>query len=191
MNLPTILGAALFTATLATTPASAAETFTVDPVHSTVVFRIKHLDVSYAYGRFNDVAGTFTLDRADPAKARFDFTVKTDSLDTGNAKRDQHVKGPDLFNAQQFPTITFQSTKVAAAREGAYQVTGNLTMHGVTKPLTVQIEPTGTGKGMQGVSLAGIETTFTIRRADFQMTGLSPLLGDEVRLTVSVEGNYK
>lgn len=190
MRLPTMLGV-LFTAAMATTPASAAETFTVDPVHSSVVFRIKHLDVSYFHGRFNNISGSFTLDPADPAQAKFDFTVKADSLDTGIDKRDQHVKGPDLFNVRQFPTITFQSTKVAAAGKGAYQVTGNLTLHGVTKPVTVTIEPTGTGKGMKGEPLAGVETTFTIRRSDFQMTGMSPMLGDEVRLTVSVEGGQK
>ena len=89
--------------------AQGADSYKVDNVHSTVIFRIKHLDSSYAYGRFNEVSGTFALEEADPTKGSLDFQVAADSIDTNNAKRDQHLKGPDYFNAKQFPTITFKS----------------------------------------------------------------------------------
>src|SRR5215212_9781855 len=96
------------------TPAGAAgPAYKVDTVHSTAIFRVKHMNTSYAYGRFNDISGQFSLDDQDPAQSRFDFVVKTDSIDTASANRDKHLKGPDFFNAVQYPTITFKSKSVA------------------------------------------------------------------------------
>lgn len=169
--------------------ATAADTYKVDASHSAVVFKVKHMNTSNAYGRFNDIAGTFTLDEANPAACAFDFTVKADSIDTANAQRDQHLKNQDFFNVRQFPTITFKSKTVAKSGP-KYKVTGDLTLHGVTKPVEVVIEPIGKGKNPQGGGeIAGIEATFAIKRSEFGMTyGVPNAVGDDVQLIVSVEG---
>src|SRR5438128_2317015 len=100
----------------------AADTYQIDPVHSAFLFRIKHMNISYSYGRFNSSTGQIAIDE-DPAKCGVNIEVKADSVDTADAKRDQHLKGPDFFNAKQFPTISFKSK--AVKKEGAgYEVTG-------------------------------------------------------------------
>ena len=132
--------------------AGAVETFKVDSVHSALEYRIKYMNVTYLIGRFNSIEGNFTLNPADPSKSAFDFTVKSDSLDTANAGRDGHLKGPDFFNAKQFPTITFKSKSVAPTGRNVYKVKGDLTLHGVTKEVTVTVEHTGTGPGMPGAN---------------------------------------
>ncbi len=111
-------------------------------------------------------------------------------MDTGNAKRDQHLKGPDFFNTVQFPTIGFVSSG-AVKLETGYEVSGDLTLHGVTKPVKVRVIPTGTGKGPTGAAIAGIETTFTVSQKDFGMTKMAGAIGDDVLITVSVEGIKK
>jgi polyisoprenoid-binding protein YceI len=179
--LATVLAAAV------ASPARAAETYTVDPVHSSVVFRVKHMNTSYAWGRFNDLGGSFALDQADPAQSKLQFQVKSTSVDTANPKRDQHLRGPDFLNAVQFPTIGFASTGVAKSSDG-YEVSGNLTLHGVTKPITFRLTPTGSGKSPMGAAIAGIEASFTIKQSDFGITKMAAMIGDEVWINVSVEG---
>jgi polyisoprenoid-binding protein YceI len=185
----------LFTAAVAAALpalAAAAETFQVDPVHSSVNFRVKHMNVSYSYGRFNAISGTFTLDPTDPAKSAFEFNVRADSLDTGSPKRDGHLKSPDFFNVRQYPSISFKSKSVASAGENAYDVTGDLTLHGVTRPVTLKVEQTGKGPGMAGRgAAAGLLTTFNIKRSDFGMKGMVGPVGDDVRVEVAIEGNHR
>lgn len=165
-----------------------AATYTVDTVHSTAIFRVKHMNTSYSYGRFNDITGQFALDDQDPAQSRFDLQVKTESLDTGHAGRDKHLKGPDFFNAVQYPTLSFKSTSVSKDGADSYQVTGDLMLHGVTRPVTVKITRTGTGKDMRGRPTAGFETRFVLKRTDFKMGNMTAVVGDEVSIIVSVEG---
>jgi polyisoprenoid-binding protein YceI len=167
--------------------ARAADTYKVDTVHSTVVFRIKHMNVSYFNGRFNQLSGTLTFDEQNPAGSLIDLKMTSDSIDTGDGKRDQHVKGPDFLNVKQFPTITFKSKQVSKSASGSFDVTGDLTLHGVTKPVTIKLEPTGTGPGMGGKGAAGFETVFTVKRSDFGMSNMIPMLGDEIRMTVDIE----
>ena len=174
-------------AAVSTTRTRAAETYKADAVHSSIVFRVKHANTAFFWGRFNDLSGTFTLDAADPAQVKLEFQVKSDSVDTGNAKRDQHLKGPDVFNAVQFPTLGFTSKSVTATA-GGYQVQGDLTLHGVTKPVAVKVVATGSGKGPTGAAIAGIEATFTVRQSEFGITKLAPAIGDDVWVNVSVEG---
>ena len=169
-------------------PARAAEPYKVDPVHSMVVFRIKHFGVGNIYGRFNEVAGDFTWDDANPAGITLDVHVKAESEDTNFAKRDQHVKGPDFLNAREYPDIAFKSTQVRPLDANTYEVTGNLTLHGVTRPLTVKLEHVGAGKDPLGMYRQGLETTFVIRRSDFGIKALPEGVGDEVRITVAIEG---
>jgi polyisoprenoid-binding protein YceI len=169
-------------------PAQAkAQTYKIDPVHSSVVFRIKHLDITYFYGRFNEVGGTVVLNEADPAACAIEAEVKVESLDTHNADRDKHLKSPAFFDVEKNPLIAFKSTGFKKTGEQTYEVQGNLTLHGVTKPLTVKLERTGAGPGMKGEFRAGFETEFTVKRTEFGMTSLVGPVGDEVRLTVSLE----
>ena len=172
---------------LGTRPALAADAYKADATHSSVVFRVKHMNTSNAWGRFNDVSGGFAIDDQDPTQSKFDFEVKTASIDTANAGRDKHLKGPDFFNAVQFPTITFKSRSVTAAGKGEYTVAGEMTMHGVTRPITVKITRTGSGVDMRKQAIAGIEATFTLKRSDFGMTNMIGAVGDDVWVNVSIE----
>jgi len=168
-----------------------AEIYDVDPVHTSLWFRIKHLNVAYFYGRFNDVSGTFAFDDSDPTQNRFDITAQATSIDTAHKGRDDHLRSEEFFAVEKHPTITFQSRSVKALGKDEFEVEGALTLRGITKPLTVKLERTGRGPGMRGEYRSGFETTFTIKRTDFGMDALLPALGDEVRLTVAVEGIRK
>lgn len=172
-------------------PAMAADTYEVDPVHSSFLFRVKHLNVSYTYGRFNESSGTFVLDANDPANNSVSIEIKTDSVDTGNAARDKHLRGPDFFNAAEFPTMTFRSTSFKKKDDTRYDVTGDLTIHGVTREVTFEAELTGVGKGMKGEQRAGWEATIVIKRSDFGMTFMPDGIGDDVTLKISIEGIKK
>ena len=170
--------------------ASAADPFEVDPVHSSIVFRVKHMNVSYFYGRFDSLKGKFLIDEQDPSRSSFDLTINAESVDTANEKRDQHLKGPDFFNAKQFPTITFKSKSVSKGPTG-YTVSGDLTLKGVTKPAEVVLTVVGTGKGMKGEALSGVEATVQLKRSDFGMTFMVGPIGDDVQVTASLEGSRK
>ena len=162
--------------------------YQVDTVHSSVIFRVKHVGVSYFYGRFNEIKGSFAFDEADPTSLVLDLEIKTESIDTNDKKRDTHLKGPDFFHAKQYKTITFKSTKAEPGEDNTYRVTGDFTLHGVTKSITVDIVHVGSGSGRRGRLLAGFETSFTIKRSDFGMDYMLGGLGDDIRITVSLEG---
>jgi polyisoprenoid-binding protein YceI len=168
----------------------AAENYAADGAHSSLVYRVKHMNSTYFWGRFNSIDGAFALDEANPAECRFEFKVKADSVDTGIPKRDLHLKSPDFFNVVQFPTIAFKSQSVTKAGDG-YDVTGDLTLHGVTKPVKVKVVPTGKAKDQRGTPIAGIEATFTIKRTDFGMSNMVGPVGDDVWITVGIEGKRK
>ncbi len=171
----------------AAAPESQAERYKVDPVHTAVVFRCRHLGVSYSYGVFNEIGGRFAFDAADPVKSSCQLEIKTESIDTNNKKRDQHLKGPDFFDAKRYPTITFVSTAVSKAGD-RYEVTGDVTMHGVTKRITAPMEYVGSAKDPLGGYRCGFESVFTVKRSDFGMNNMIGPVGDEVRIIVSVEG---
>ncbi len=167
--------------------ARAADAYVVDPVHSSISFKIAHAGINYIHGRFDDVSGQFMIDKADPAKSSFTLSIKTESVNTNNAKRDEHLRTPDYFNVKQFPTMTFQSTSVKAA-EGGYEATGDLTLHGVTKPVTFTLK--GGDKTVEfpkGMQRIGFTINLSIKRSDFDMkTGLDSV-GDEVYIDIGVE----
>ena len=166
-----------------------AETYKADPVHSTSVFRIKHANAAYFWGRFNEPMGTFTIDEADPTKSTFSVELTVDKVDTNNDKRNAHLKSPDFFNARQYPKITFKSTSVKKGQgENMLEVSGDLTMHGVTKPITVQVELTGKGEFPPTVKRAGVEANFVVKTSDFEIKGMPGALSDEVKVVVSLEG---
>lgn len=168
-----------------------ADNYELDKAHTSIVFRVKHLNVSYFYGRFNDVDGGFSIDESNPANSKFDFTIQVESIDTNNEKRDNHLKSPDFFSAKQFPQLTFKSTGVTSAGENMLEVTGDLTCHGVTKSITVNVELTGTGEGPRGEPRAGFEAVFTIKRTDFGMDYMNGPLSDEVKIMFAAEGIAK
>lgn len=171
---------------------NAADTYEIDAAHSMIIFRAKHSGVSYNYGRFNEFTGKITMD-ADVSNNMVEFEVKAASVDTGNEKRDQHLRSSDFFSAKQFPVITFKSTKVSAkeGKEDVLEVTGDLELHGVKKSVTVDVEITGRAQGRQGESLIGFESTFTIQRSEFGMTYGMGSVSDDIRITVSIEAAQK
>jgi polyisoprenoid-binding protein YceI len=166
---------------------TAADDFKIDGVHSTVIFRAKHLGVSYAYGRFDEISGDIAFDSKKPESSKVKIEVKIDSVNTGNGKRDAHLKSTTFFDAKQFPTATFTSKSVKAAGDKKYSVTGDLTLHGVTKPVTIEMENVGQGKGMGGGELVGFYGSLPLKRSDFGMTAMTDAVSDEVLLTVSFE----
>lgn len=169
--------------------AAAAEVYEVDPAHSSAEFRIRHLGVSNVSGRFNDIAGTVNFDTEDPSKSSVEIEIQTASIDTAVEARDKHLRSADFFDVEKFPVMTFKSTGFKPAGDNMYEVTGDFTLLGVTRPLTVTVEHIGTGKDQEGNALVGFETTFTIKRSDFGMNTMvgSSLIGDEVKITVAVE----
>jgi len=165
-----------------------AGTYDVDGVHSSVLFKVKHAGIAWFYGRFNGISGSFTL--GNDGKGEVDLSVSAASVDTGNEKRNGHLKSPDFFNAVEFPTITF---KGALEGEGdAWTANGKLTLHGVTRDVEAEVERVGSGEAMKGFR-TGLFATFTINRSDFGMKyGVdNGALGDEVEIIVSLEGVRK
>jgi polyisoprenoid-binding protein YceI len=170
--------------------AQAADEYAVDGMHASVYFKISHLGLSYVYGRFNTFSGNFALE-GDAAKCSFAMNIKTESVDTGNSKRDEHLRSPDFFNVKQFPAITFKSTSVKAAK-GGYEVTGDLTLHGTTKPLTFTLQGGKKVEFPKGVQRTGFSTEFTIKRSEFGMDKfVAEGVGDDVLIAVSFEGTKK
>ena len=160
------------------------ETLKIDPIHSSAIFKIKHADATNFYGTFDKTTGEIETD-GDAVKS-ITVTIDASSLHTHNAMRDQHVSGPEFLDVKQFPEIKFVSKEVKPAKDG-YEVTGDLTLHGVTKPVTLAITKTGSGEFM-GKNVTGFETTFTIKRSDYGITGyIGKGVGDEVMMIVSVE----
>ena len=177
----------ILTAVALGTAARGAESYSVDPVHSSVSFGISHAGISNIHGRFNDFSGTFVIDKDDLSKSSFALDIKVESVDTNNAKRDEHLRAPDYFNAKQFPLLSFKSTKVKATDAG-YEVTGDLTLHGVTKPVTLSLK--GGHKVVEfpkGTPRIGVTSSVTIKRSEFGMTTELGALGDDVHIIDGLE----
>ena len=183
------LTATLASATEPGARASAVETeiYQVDPVHSNVLFKVKHNYASWFYGRFNEISGTFVVNEDDPGRCELEIEVKTESVDTRSEKLNGHLRSPDFFNAVEFPTVRFESREVEAAGEDRWSATGELTLHGVTKEITVEIEKVGESASRSG-KVMGFHSVFTIDRTDYGMEyGTNSGLGSEVELIVSIE----
>lgn len=171
--------------------AASAADFKIDPDHSTAIFAAGHLGISHLYGRFDDVSGTIGYDAADPAKGAIEVVIQAASIDTHQEKRDQHLKSPDFFDVKQFPTLGFKSTSFKALDDKTLEVAGNLTIHGVTKPVTVKVAKIGEGKDPWGGVRVGFATEFDIKRSDFGMTNLPDAVKDEVHVIIAIEGIRK
>ena len=175
---------------------AAADTFVVDKVHSEVGFKVRHI-FTPVRGRFTDYEGTFQLDKAKPEASSVAFTAKAASIDTANANRDKHLKGDDFFAVEKFPEITFKSTEIKATGKDKYSVTGDLTMRGVTKKVTLAASFLGFGKDPWGNEKAGFEAEVVLNRKDFGINWNKALdeggflLGDDVTATIALELNKK
>ena len=189
---PLLASVALLTATAGAVLADPV-TYTIDPAHSQVGFNVRHF-FSRVPGRFTDFEGNVTFDDKDAAKSSVDVTIKTASISTNNDRRDNHLRSNDFFAADSFPTITFKSTKVTPAGENKYKVDGNLTIRGITKPVTLEATFLGAGAVGQMGMRAGWEATTTVNRKDFNVSWNKVLdqggtmLGDDVAIQIGVEG---
>jgi polyisoprenoid-binding protein YceI len=189
MNTTLRILALTLAATLAS--ASAGEKFTIDPVHSTIGFKVKHL-FSYVSGRFDDIKGTIDVDPAAPANSSVEVSIATKSINTANADRDKHLRSPDFFNVEKFPDMTFKSKKVTLTGEKTADILGDFTLHGVTKEVTLKTTFLGKGKGMTGAEQTGWEAKTTIKRSDFGLTWSKliegvQVVGDEVQIELLIE----
>ena len=172
--------------------AAAGDEYAIDPVHSGVTFQITHLDLTSVHGRFNDFAGTLSLDPSDPSKSSVKMTIKTASIDTNNALRDAHLKNPDYFNATQYPTIEFVSTSLAPI-DGGYAVKGNMTLHGETKPISFELKGGKTAEFPRGTHRIGFTARFQVKRSEFGISPRTPatVLGDDVWVDIGFEAVKK
>ncbi|MCB9741490.1 MAG: YceI family protein [Alphaproteobacteria bacterium] len=192
-NVRSVLLGALLAATSLTfaQPAHAADDYKVDGEHTSVLFNIKHFNAAWIYGRFNTVDGEWTLDAKDASKSKVQVTIQAESVDTNNEKRDKHLRNADFFNTAEFPEITFTSKSVKKLDGDKWQVKGDLTLHGVTKEVTVEFEQTGEGPDPWGGYRMGLHGEFSIKRSDYGITHMADGLSDEVRIIVSLEGKKK
>jgi polyisoprenoid-binding protein YceI len=170
--------------------AQEADAYVVDPAHSSVNFKISHLGLSWVQGRFDDFSGRFTLDRQNPANCSFELGIKTESVDTNNRKRDDHLRSPDFFNAKQFPAISFKSTAVRSVKDG-YDVTGDLTMHGVTRPVIFLLSGGKSAEFPAGVHRTGFSAELSVKRSEFGISKFAGAVGENVYLEISFEGTRK
>ena len=186
--------AVLAAAVLAASPALAADSYTFDKSHTAVGFQVRHI-VTNVSGRFKDFAGTIQIDKANPAASSVEFTIQAASIDTNEPKRDEHLRSADFFDVANQPTIRFKSQSVKAAGKDAYEVTGELTMRGVTKTITLPVQFLGEGKDPWGNEKVGFEIATTLNRKDYGINWSKTLdnggllVADEVRVQISVEAN--
>lgn len=193
-----LLGRAISVAALAATlslPAAAAtSTWQIDPNHSAAQFAVRHLSISTVRGAFTKVNGSIQLDDKDISKSSVEVTIDADSVDTRVPNRDKDLRSDHFFDVQKYPTITFKSTKVEQVEPGKLKVTGDLTIHGVTKPVVLDVEgPTGAVKDPWGNQRAAANATTKINRQDYgvkwnaTMDGGGVVVGDDVAITIDVE----
>jgi polyisoprenoid-binding protein YceI len=164
-------------------------TWTIDPNHSQVNFAVKHLQVSTVRGSISGITGNVIWDEKNPSKSSVETTINTTTVTTNNEKRDAHLKSPDFFNVEKFPTMTFKSTAVTGTN-GKLQVVGDLTLAGVTKSVTLDVDgPTPPQKGMGGKLVTGLSATGKLKRSDFNFGSkfAEPMLSDEVQFTIDLE----
>ena len=169
-------------------------TYTIDPAHSTAGFKVRHLMVAWVKGEFSGLAGTVVYDPENPANTKIEATIDVNKLHTRDEQRDGHLKSPDFFDVAKYPTITFVSTKAQKVAEGEWKVTGDLTIHGVTKQVVMDVEgPAPEAKDPWGNIKTGVSATTKINRTDFGLvwnaaleTG-GVLVGEEVQISLEVE----
>ena len=169
-------------------PANAADTYKLDPDHTSIVFRVMHLGVGYVYGSFAGATGSLKYDENDFANNSIEIQVSAAGLHTAVKKRDNHLRSPDFFHTEKFPKILFKSTSAKKIDNTSFEVTGDLSLLDKTRPITFNVVQTGQGKDPWGNFRRGFETKFSIKRSDFGMGFMLNAASDEVKVTVSLEG---
>ena len=165
-----------------------ADTWQIDPPHSSAQFSVRHMGISTVRGAFTKVSGTVEYDSADVSKSSVNVTIDAASVDTRVEARDNHLRSPDFFDAAKYPTLTFRSTRVESNGKGKLKVTGDLTMHGVTKTVVLDVEgPSDPIKDPRGGLHMGASATTTVNRQDFGIKGGGILVGDDISITIDVE----
>lgn len=191
-NVPAPVARAEAPAAKAAVAAPLTGTWTIDPAHTNVTFGIRHLGISTVRGRFDKISGTITADDGRPERASVGVTIPVASINTGVGMRDDHLRTPDFFDAEKYPEITFESTKVSKTREG-FAARGKLTMHGVTREITLPFQVKGPVNDGMGANRIGVETRIKLNRRDYGMTYGTKLangsldIGNEVDVTISLE----
>ena len=185
-----IIALALTAALLAPATAQAApEKYTYDPAHTQIMFSVSHLGFSFSSGKFTEFSGGFTFDADKPQDSSVNVTVKTDSINMDSEAWDKHLKNADFLNVEKFPEMTFKSTKVEPTGKNTGKVTGDLTLLGVTKPVTLDVVYNRSGVHPYSKNyIAGFSASGMIKRSDFGMTYGLPGVGDDVALNIQVEG---
>ena len=164
------------------------ETWKIDPAHSAAQFSVRHLGISTVRGEFKKVSGSANYDPTDPAKTSIEATIDATTIDTRVDKRDNDLRGPEFFDVQKYPTITFKSKRTEAAGTGKLKITGDLTIHGVTREVVLDVDgPTPPIKDPKGNSHMGASATTKINRKDFGVSGAPTVAGEEVSITIDVE----
>jgi polyisoprenoid-binding protein YceI len=172
-------------------PVIAENMYEIDPVHSSILFGIKHFGAGNVYGRFNNPVGKLSFDEKNPEKSSVVIEAKASDIDTANQKRDDHLKSAEFFNIEKFPVISFKSSSVEKRGQQEYQIKGDLTFLGKTRTITVQAQHIGFGKDPWGGNRTGFESRFAIKRSDFGMNFMQGPLGDDVQLIISIEAVKK
>ncbi len=178
---------------MSTASTSPAVAWKIDPVHSHVEFAVRHLMISTVKGRFSDVAGTVTMVDANPATAVVDVTIGAASIDTHEPQRDTHLRSADFFDVEKYPTLTFKSRRVDTAGAGAFRLVGDLTMHGVTREVHLDVAAEGTGNDPWGNQRAGFSAKGVVHRKDFGVVYNQVLeaggiaIGEDVKISIDVE----
>jgi polyisoprenoid-binding protein YceI len=176
--------------------AFAADTYVFDKAHSTIGFQIRHL-FSNVPGKFDDFTGTIQFDETNPEQSSVEVNIKTASIDTGVKMRDDDLRSPNFFDAAKFPETNFKSKSVKSTGKDTFDVTGDLTMHGVTKEMVLKVELIGKGPGMkQGSILSGWDATTALKRSDFGLAWNkviegTQVVGDDVKIELHVEADKK
>ena len=180
--------------TTAISPTTDTTVWSIDPVHSIAEFKVKHMMITNVKGRFTDVKGTLEFDPANVTKSKIAAMINAGSIDTHNADRDAHLKSADFFGVENFPTLSFTSTRVTEAGAGELKVEGDLTIRGVTRPVVFEVEgPSEPGKDPWGNTRIGWSATTKINRKDYGLTWNAALeaggllVGDEVTITLDVQ----
>ena len=187
-----LLSAVAALAAVPSLAAAAPGAFKIDASHSSVAFSVRHLVISQVRGQFTNVSGAVALDEKDPTRSTVEVTIDAASIDTAVADRDAHLRSPDFLDVTKYPAITFRSTRIAGAGKDAYQVTGDLTLHGVTRPVVLDATLTPEVKGLYGELRRGFSATTKISRKAFGLTWnkvveAGPAVGDEVIITLDLE----
>ena len=179
--------------TAAETQTSTFTTWSIDPAHSQIEFAVRHMMITTVKGRFGIVHGTVRSHDADPAKGDVDIEIDADSIDTRELQRDAHLKSADFFDVEKFPKLTFKSTGISDVQGDHFKLTGDLTIHGVTRPVTLDVTSAGRGKDPWGGERAGFSATARIKRSEFGLTWNQALeaggflVGDEVKINLDIE----